>query len=154
MKPSARQVSAYVRACARKLSVDCKVACRLDPKMSDDTWAMHDALPSGTSLVRVGPKLMKSPRASTWRRAIAHELLHAHLRHYRGPMEAAQKTLGEGLAYWYDHVEEDVVHRLEPVLARLLDDPPWLAVLTSPASPNSKEVWDSSAAGDASTPST
>jgi hypothetical protein len=122
--PTRRQVSDYVRRCANVLNVGCKVRCKYDPALPSDTWALHQTNHVDNSCFVYGDRLLAAGERM-WRLTVAHELVHAHLRHFRAPLEAAGRRLGPGFLDWYDDTEEAAAERLETVLARLLPRPPW-----------------------------
>ena len=119
MPPTRRQVANYVNKCARLLGVDRRLRCQYEADLPAHVWAAHECAHVDHPVFVYGPKLLGSG-ARTWRLTVAHELMHAHLRHLRAPLEATARCLD-----WYEDTEEEIVERLEPVLARLLPDPPW-----------------------------
>jgi hypothetical protein len=101
------------------------VEVKFDPHLSPDLFAKHESRRVDHSVFVYGPKLARLGSKS-WRLTVAHELVHSHLRHFRAPLEAAEKRMGAGFLAWYEDTEEEVADRLEVVLARLLPPPSWL----------------------------
>lgn len=125
--PSLPEVQAYVLRCADILGVDCPVRVKRRD-LPNTLWAIceHDGDNPRSVRIVYGPKL-EGAGARTWRLTVAHELAHAHLRKLKAPLRSMAPRRGRsGFLAWYESAEEDVVEGLEPVLARLLPDPPWL----------------------------
>lgn len=126
--PTSRQIGTYVRDCARILNVGSpRIVIRHKAKLEDAGGEAY-ARVTYTNADRVNfwytDRLLKCGHRM-WRVTVAHELMHMHLRHFYLPFMRVAKKADGGWLEWYDATEEEIVERLETVLAKLLPDPPW-----------------------------